>query len=39
MIAELKSYIGCLVLIAVSMVIIGGLGKLCIAAFDWVFGG
>jgi len=39
MLRELIHTAGCLFFLFTTAVIIGGLGKLCIAAFDWVFGG
>jgi len=39
MLRELIHTTGCLFLLFATAVVIGGLGKLCIAAFDWVFGG
>lgn len=39
MLRKLIHTTGRLFLLFATAVVIGGLGKLCIAAFDWVFGG
>lgn len=38
MISELRSYTGCLALLAFVVVAFGGVAKACIFAFDWLFG-
>lgn len=38
MIDELRSYTGCLALLAFVVVAFGGVAKACIFAFDWLFG-
>ena len=38
MISELRSTIGCVVLLALAAVAFGGVAKACIFAFDWLFG-